>query len=199
MEPFLALPLDRPAGRALRVLAVGALIPRKAPHALLAAAQALAPSPAIDLTFVGDGPLRAELERHASLAAPGLTVHFTGPVPYDALPRYYAAADALAFPTLADEWGVVVNESLAAGVPVLGSRESQAVEELVVDGRNGWLLEGCTPEAIARGLERVAATPREKHAAMRAAARASVGGLHAGDAAAKIHSVLSKLVSTRVR
>ena len=44
----------------------------------------------------------------------------------------------LVFPTLADEWGLVVNEALAAGVPVLGSLYSQAVEELVRDGENGW-------------------------------------------------------------
>lgn len=198
MEPFLALSLERPPAPARRVLAVGALTPRRAPDALLAAARALAPSRAIDLTFVGDGPLRAELERHASIPTPGLAVRFTGPIPYEAMPRYYAAADALAFPTLADEWGVVVNESLASGVPVLGSRESQAAAELVVDGRNGWLLEGCSPDAIARGLERVAATSIGTHAAMRAAARASVGSLHPRDAAEKIHQVLSALVTGRV-
>ena len=52
----------------------------------------------------------------------------------------YAKASLFAFPTLADEWGVVVNEAMAAGLPVLGSIYSQAVEELVEDGVSGWVF-----------------------------------------------------------
>ena len=200
MEPFLALPLERPDAGALRVLFVGGLTQRKAPLALLQAVQAVAsPSRPIELTFVGDGPLRVDLEQRASATPSGLAVRFTGGVEYAALPAYYGEADVLAFPTLADEWGLVVNEGLASGVPVLGSRESQAVEELIADGENGWLLDDCTPEAIARGLERVVGTPATERLRMRSAARASAASLAPGDAALKIHDVLSGLVSARAR
>src|SRR5207247_868918 len=77
------------------------------------------------------------------------------------LPGLFAQADAFAFPTLADEWGVVVNEALAARLPVLGSVHSQAVEELCQEGRTGWLFdpedEASTRSAIDRALTTSAA------------------------------------------
>jgi glycosyltransferase involved in cell wall biosynthesis len=45
---------------------------------------------------------------------------------------------AMLFPTLEDEWGLVVNESLGRGCPVIGSIKSEAVNELIVNGKNGW-------------------------------------------------------------
>jgi glycosyltransferase involved in cell wall biosynthesis len=199
MEPFLSVPLARPAAEALRVLSVGSLIPRKAPDALLAGAQrAASAGRPVELTFLGEGPLRGSLERRASVPVPGLSVRFAGAVSYDVLPDYYAGADVLAFPTLSDEWGLVVNEALAAGVPVLGSRESQAVEELVVDGENGWLLDDCTAEGVARGLGRVLRASPARLASMRAAARASVVGLEPQAAAATMHRVLARLTTAGV-
>jgi glycosyltransferase involved in cell wall biosynthesis len=199
MEGFLALPLARPPAPPLRVLCVGSLIPRKAPDALLAAAQRIAsPARPIELTFLGDGQLRAPLERRASIAHPGLEVRFPGAVGYGFLPDHYARAHVLAFPTLSDEWGVVVNEALAAGVPVLGSRESQAAEELIVDGENGWLLEDSTADAVARGLERALAASPEQLAGMRAAARASAAALTPRAAAETMNRVLTSLVPAGV-
>src|SRR5436190_875726 len=52
--------------------------------------------------------------------------------------EFYSQAGILVFPTLADEWGLVVVEAMAAGLPVLGSLHSQAVEDLVTDGLDGW-------------------------------------------------------------
>jgi glycosyltransferase involved in cell wall biosynthesis len=200
MGPFLSLPPGRGNGPSLRVLFVGALIPRKAPLALLEAAREVAsPTRPVEVTFVGAGPLRAELERRAAERILGLSVKLVGAVDYAELPSWYARADVLAFPTLADEWGVVVNEALASGVPVLGSPESQAVEELIVDGENGWLLENASARGVARGLARVLATPATHRAVMTAAARASVRGLSPEDAATKIHQVLCGLVEARAR
>ena len=61
------------------------------------------------------------------------------------LPAVYAECGIFAFPTLADTWGVVVNEAMAAAIPVLGSVYRQAVEELVEDGRNGWTFRPDNP------------------------------------------------------
>lgn len=44
----------------------------------------------------------------------------------------------MVFPTLADEWGLVVNEALHSGLPVLSSEYGQATLELVVEAQNGW-------------------------------------------------------------
>jgi glycosyltransferase involved in cell wall biosynthesis len=198
LGPFLSLPLERNGGPALRLLCVGNLIERKAPAALLEAARSVAGAARpVDLTFVGDGPLRPLLEQQAGRETAGLRVNFTGPVAYEALPEHYARAHVLAFPTLTDEWGLVVNEALAAGVPVLGSRASQAVEELVVDGLNGWILAGSDPASIARGLERVLHTPPARRAEMQSAARASSAGLDPEAAADTMVSVIERVARAR--
>jgi hypothetical protein len=57
---------------------------------------------------------------------------------------------------LVDEWGLVVPEALSAGLPVLGSIFSPSVEELIVEGENGWKFDpldrGSTYDAIGRAL-----------------------------------------------
>lgn len=195
MAPFLALPVDRAPAGALRVLCVGNLIPRKAPEILLAAARAVASrSRPIALTFVGDGPLRPLLEREAVRGVDGLAVRIRGAVPYERLPEMYGEADVVAFPTLSDEWGLVVNEALASAVPVLGSPYSQAVEELVVDGRNGWLLEGCAEIDLVRGLERVLATSEAERAVMGRRARETASGLEPDAAAQALERVFRSVV-----
>jgi glycosyltransferase involved in cell wall biosynthesis len=93
---------------------------------------------------------------------PSLQIDFKGSISFEQLPSQYHEADLYVYPTLADEWGLVVNEAMIAGLPVLGSSFSQAVEELVQDGVNGWLFtptdEKDTYNAIRRALESDTAT-----------------------------------------
>jgi len=177
LEPFLNVRLERSPSPSLRVLFVGSLSERKAPDRLLeAAARAANRLRSISVTFVGDGPMRLYLQTRMRSPSPHVNVRFAGNVPYSDLPRWYGNADVLAFPTLGDEWGLVVNEALASGLPVLGSVYSQAVEELVRDGVNGWRV---TPsvDSIAAGLARVMAVRRAEIGRMREAARESVAGI----------------------
>ena len=96
----------------------------------------LNPTRSIEFWIAGDGPERPLVE--AASTPSNLTVKLIGNIAYSELPGIYEQAGALVLPTLADEWGLVVNEALAAGLPVLGSSYSQAVQDLVEDGRNGW-------------------------------------------------------------
>ena len=59
-------------------------------------------------------------------------------VPYDRDTSVYSEAGALVLPTLADQWGMVVGEALASGLPVIGSIASQAVTEIVEENVTGW-------------------------------------------------------------
>jgi glycosyltransferase involved in cell wall biosynthesis len=124
-----------------RLLYVGQLIERKG---ILPFIQNLShfctnnPAIPIELSIAGAGPLE-QLLKSQTLGGRG-TIRFLGAVPYIELPSVYADADMFVFPTLADEWGVVVNEAMASGLPVLGSVYSQAVEELVEDGVTGWVF-----------------------------------------------------------
>jgi UDP-glucose:(heptosyl)LPS alpha-1,3-glucosyltransferase len=64
--------------------------------------------------------------------------------------RYFAAADALVFPSLYDSFGFVVLEAMASGVPVVVSRQAGA-SELVVPGQNGFVLDDPgDPHALAK-------------------------------------------------
>jgi len=100
-----------------------------------------------------------------------------GDVAYDDLPGLYAQGGIFVFPTLADEWGVVVNESLAAGLPVLGSLYSQAVEELVRDGFNGWTFRPDRPDEMYAALDRAMGVDLDLLAAMRQNARNSISAI----------------------
>jgi glycosyltransferase involved in cell wall biosynthesis len=102
----------------------------------LSATAAQQPERSFELWIAGDGPLRQTLTHYPRPA--NLDLRLLGNVSYDRLPEIYAQAGILVFPSLADEWGLVVVEGMASGLPVLGSVYSQAVEELVSNGRNGW-------------------------------------------------------------
>jgi glycosyltransferase involved in cell wall biosynthesis len=113
-------------------------------------------------------------------------VEFVGNVNYHDLPVWYGRAGILVFPTLADEWGLVVNEALAAGVPVLGSVHSPAVLELIREGVNGWTFVPESAAAIAESLEGVLDRPATQIREMRNAARESIRYLTETAAAARI-------------
>jgi glycosyltransferase involved in cell wall biosynthesis len=110
------------------------------------------------------------LERFA--VPSNVSLQLLGPAPYDALPGVYAQADILVLPTLADEWGLVVHEALTAGVPVLGSLHSQAVEELVKDRENGWTFYPASPGHMYAALDAAMHTTGEQLQSMRRIARA---------------------------
>jgi glycosyltransferase involved in cell wall biosynthesis len=93
------------------------------------------------------------------------------------LPSLYAQAGIFVLPTLADEWGLVVNEAMAAGLPVLGSAYSQAVEELVEDCLTGWTFRPGQAGEMYKALDRALRTPHEKLEEMRRSARRQVENL----------------------
>jgi glycosyltransferase involved in cell wall biosynthesis len=152
-------PSDRPppAG-VLRVGFVGRLIPHKGVDVLLRAA---ALDPRFEVEVVGSGP---EAERLVALAAElGVTdrVAFRGHVSEEALPAVYRAFDALAVPSVptpgwVEQFGRVVVEAQASGVPVVASR-SGALPEVVTGA--GTLVEPGDPAELARGLARLLDDP----------------------------------------
>lgn len=195
MSALLALPLSRSPEQQHHLLFVSQISERKGVHLLLQALATLGyaqPERVIRMTLVGDGPLRAELQ--ARPTAPNVELTWAGHVEYANLREWYASGGVLVFPTLGDEWGLVVNEALAAGLPVLGSTLSPAVEELVRDGHNGWTFMPADVPSIAAALERVLAIPAADIDDMRVAARESVRQLTPEAAALRIAAKLRELV-----
>ncbi len=171
-ERFRAEPVKDNGNEGKRVLYVGQLIERKGLTQFIAALSRWAqshPEQAIELVLAGDGPLGHTLK---AVMLPGnLRISFLGNINYKDLPRVYAGASLFAFPTLADTWGMVVNEAMAAGLPVLGSVYSQAVEEMVMDGVNGWTFRPDDSEEMYRALDRALSSSPEALNHMRASAR----------------------------
>jgi glycosyltransferase involved in cell wall biosynthesis len=93
------------------------------------------------LLFVGAGSMEPHLKSLATLYADKVQVAFNGFAAQCDLPALYQSAKIFLFPTEADVWGVVANEACAAGLPVIVSPHAGVADELVVDGKNGFVRE----------------------------------------------------------
>ena len=110
-----------------------------------------------DLVLCGSGELHHALEAQVESLGIGASVHFSGFVQYEDLPVYYGLASAFVHVSTIEQWGLVVNEAAASGLPVLVSERCGCVTELVVDGRNGWLLDPLNEEGMVRAMLEVGA------------------------------------------
>ncbi len=130
------------------VLAVGRLVRHKRFDLVLEAVRGTSRQ----LVVVGTGPQRAELERTAPA-----NVRFTGRIDDDELVTLLRGARALVHPS-PEEFGLVMAEALAAGVPVVAPRSGGALD-IVSDGVTGRLLDVVTPETIAAALDSLNVDP----------------------------------------
>lgn len=137
-------------------LFVGRLIRSKGVVDLISAYQALSSElrAEISLVFAGDGPMRAELESLAREIYPGL-VHFASFVQRDDLASYYALAECLVMPTHSDPWGLVVNEAMACGLPVICTNVAGCAADLIAE--NGILIEPGNPQQLRNAMLAMAA------------------------------------------
>ena len=117
------------------------------------------------LVMVGDGPLREEL--HQIAQAEGLTdVIWAGFKQSTELPLYYAFASCFILPSVLEPWGLVVNEAMASGLPVLASRRCGCATDLVVDAKNGFTFDPGSVEGLADLMNVMSSIPEEARAAM---------------------------------
>jgi glycosyltransferase involved in cell wall biosynthesis len=157
------------AGDGFLLLFVGRLEREKGVGVLVDAWRRAGLGEGASLAFAGAGPLRP--------AGPGIAL--LGRVGRDELPALYAAADALVLPsvptaTFLEPWGLVVNEAMHQGTPVIASDAvGAAAGGLVREGRNGLVVPAGDAEALATRIRALAMNPalRER---LGAAARADV-------------------------
>ena len=115
---------------------VGKLLPKKRPIDLLEAVAASGRGD-VHAVYVGDGALREACQASADRLTVPTT--FAGFHNQRALPSAYAAMDVLVLPSDAREtWGLVVNEAMACGIPILVSSAAGCSPDLVVDGQTGY-------------------------------------------------------------
>jgi len=92
------------------------------------------------LVIVGDGPLRRHLEDQAWRADLHGSVLFAGHKSTAEILPYYAFADCFVLPSSREPWGLVVNEAMAAGLPVVVSNRCGCAGDLVEHGNNGFVF-----------------------------------------------------------
>jgi glycosyltransferase involved in cell wall biosynthesis len=128
---------------------------------------------ATDICLVGDGPQRAklhstcqaldlpvveaapwEVEADVSFLTTGPRVFLPGFRQIEELPRFYAHACCFIHPAISEPWGLVINEALAAGLPVLSTVNAGAAEELVIEGVNGFIFDPLDTSSIARAFHK---------------------------------------------
>lgn len=123
------------------------------------------------LVLVGDGPLRRRLPAYIDQLGLGDGVRMPGFQSYEALPSYYGLADAFIHASTTEQWGLVVNEAMAAGLPVLVSERCGCARDLVRPGVNGFLFDPFDVDDMARAMGRVAGEYSDRRAMGKASRR----------------------------
>ena len=96
---------------------------------------------AYTLLLLGTGELEEEIKNEVLKRGLPERVILPGFVQIEELPNYYAFAEALILPSFADQWGLVVNEAMASGLPVLVSRQCGCTDDIVMNGINGFIFD----------------------------------------------------------
>lgn len=159
------------------VISVGQFIHRKGYDILLEACSMM--DQRIGVYIIGGKPpeeyLNMVCDHHLS------NVHFVGFKVKDALNQYYMAADAFVLPTREDIWGLVVNEAMAKGLPVVTTDRCVAGLEMVRNGSNGMIVPTEDARRIARAITAVIDRPDMAQKAIDTARRYTIenmAGVH---------------------
>lgn|GEM_PF-2116175 len=123
------------------------------------------------LLLVGTGSREAELKDLARNREIEQIVNFCGKKQQNELADYYASADWFVLPSRTEAWGLVINEALCFGLPVIASDAVGAVEDLVKDGVNGFVFIKDEVESLLEALEKAINTEGEQRKRMREEAR----------------------------
>jgi glycosyltransferase involved in cell wall biosynthesis len=144
------------------VLFAGKLLPFKRPLDLIeAAALARSAGEAVEVLIAGAGPLESEMRARAKTL--GVPVHFLGFCNQTEMPAVYAASDLLVLPSNGREtWGLVVNEALACGRPVLVSDAVGCAPDMAAHLGPGAFFPVGETIALAKSMQQILSTPSDR-------------------------------------
>jgi glycosyltransferase involved in cell wall biosynthesis len=106
----------------------------------------------LSLMILGDGPLRTALEAQVETLGLQDWVLMPGPCSYGDLPSRYGLAEAFIHASTVEQWGWVVTEAMAAGLPVLASSTCGCAPELVQPGVTGLRFDPYSSASIAAAI-----------------------------------------------
>jgi colanic acid/amylovoran biosynthesis glycosyltransferase len=182
-EPLLSSPIvDVPANH--RFVCVGRLVEQKGHLTLLNAAAIVAKQyPDFELTLVGDGPLRPEIEAFIRQENLAKHVRITGWQSGSQVLEHLAAARCLVLPSFAEGLPVVIMEAFALGRPVITTYIA-GIPELVTDRTNGWLVAAGEVSGLAERMQECLDAPIGDLQTMAGHGKNKVREMHAVDAEA---------------
>lgn len=180
------------------VLTVGQLSERKG--VLLALRQLRSwcssnPDRHIRWNVVGSGPLESEMR--SEKLPPNLNVVFHGHCEPERIADHYRDNDLMLFPTLGDEWGLVVDEAFFSGLPVIGSCHAQAVTTMIRDGRNGMIYDPEQNGGMANALDGLMMLSADRYKDMPSSARQTVASRTPADSAEQLIEAINSALRAR--
>lgn len=126
------------------------------------------------LVLLGDGEGKAELLALRTKLGLGEHLQLPGFKQYDELPAYYGLAGAFVLPSTVEQWGLVANEALAAGLPLLASKRCGCTPDLVRVNENGFTFDPQDEKTLSDLLARIAGMDDPSRSRMAEASRAIV-------------------------
>ena len=129
----------------------GKLIQRKNPLLLAEAVGILKDKYNLSLIIIGDGPLCPNVEKKIRPLL-GHKLHMPGFVNQSKLGLYYRAADVFVLPSNFETWGLVVNEAMQFGLPVIVSNKVGCHSDLVLEGQTGYLFQASNVNSLAEKM-----------------------------------------------
>jgi len=150
LDPNKAKEKKKTTEKKKRILYVGRLTRLKGVDLLIRAYMRVKKKyPNIELCLVGDGPDGGEFKK---LAEGTDGISFEGYKQYDQLLPYYLNSDLFVLPTLKDIWGLVVNEAMMCGLPVICSKYAGCCRDLIKEGENGLIVDPENLEELSQGI-----------------------------------------------
>ena len=151
-EPFLFMPIRfLPKKNISRVL-----------EAYERALRGSSAAPLARLVIAGKGPLRDEVEEEIEARGLGKLIQLVEWIPYERIPRVARLSNAVILASTHDQWGLVINEALAAGAPVLVSNRCGA-HELVQNNVNGFTFDPFDVDHLAKLITELSGNPELVH------------------------------------
>ena len=117
---------------------------------------------------MGDGPARQKLELLSGTFFSDNRITFVGGFPWYKVPDWLAASDILVLPSKSEPWGLVVNEAMVCGMPVIVSEKCGCAEDLVINHQNGFTFDPDSQQELETAMlfftqhpEKIASTGQE--------------------------------------
>lgn len=151
---------------------------------------------AIPLLMVGDGPQHTEMKNMAKESGLSELITFWPFQDQDSLAILFQNARAMILNSFAETWGLVINEALACGCPVVASNTCGAAEPLIINGDNGWIVDCDDSESLTNAMIAMHSLNDTELDAMKAKAKKSIErfslGFFADNVAKAVEFVSSK-------